>query len=540
MQAVDVRPRAAERSARPVPERVGELLEGLHDPAAAARFASLLFTGAAVVVLASLWLLPVGADRAAVALTALTALLTAAALPLVPWQRLPDAAVLVPPLIGLVELGVGLGALGGALHAYVLFYALVFLHVGLTRPPGTSLRVAPAAVAAYLVALAGLETTANGFEVAVGVTVSVLMGELLAVVVGRQRATVRGLERLLAVGRALHAETDIEAAARRVSALAQELVGADGGALLLPDHADSTQLRVLGLIGSADRAEVAGVVIDAVDTSVSASAHVFLTGERLFVADVTASRWVDPAHVRMVGMRAGLWLPLRGAQGVAGVLALWWSGPRSAPDDLAERALEVLASEAGTTVERLRTVSELSHDAATDPLTGLRNRRGFLPSLDLLPPDSAIVLLDLDHFKGLNDSWGHDAGDAALVAFAQVLAASVREGDGVCRWGGEEFALVMPAAGTEAARSALQRLRQGWGQVGTPVTFSAGIAGSRRGEPVTATLARADAALYRAKETGRDRWVVDEGPAEAPAPDRSAPASPGRSVPATAAGGTDA
>lgn len=125
-----------------------------------------------------------------------------------------------------------------------------------------------------------------------------------------------------------------------------------------------------------------------------------------------------------------------------------------------------------------------------------------------------VALIDLDHFKRINDQHGHRMGDEALKAFAQAATASLRESDALARWGGEEFLVVMPHTSAHKATLALQRLRQvlsettiGSPEAGVRLGFSAGVATHEVATPLTLTLERADRALYEAKEAGRGRDV---------------------------------
>lgn len=159
--------------------------------------------------------------------------------------------------------------------------------------------------------------------------------------------------------------------------------------------------------------------------------------------------------------------------------------------------------------------------AETDALTGLGNRRHVLQLLQqtLLREDAwplCVAALDLDDFKRINDELGHAAGDEVLRDFARQLQASIRREDGCGRLGGEEFLLILPTAGrgqaSAIAERLLQRVRLARPLAEQPArgyTCSAGLAEARWGESVDALMARADAALYRAKAAGRDRLVVD-------------------------------
>jgi diguanylate cyclase (GGDEF)-like protein len=143
----------------------------------------------------------------------------------------------------------------------------------------------------------------------------------------------------------------------------------------------------------------------------------------------------------------------------------------------------------------------------TDDLTGLGNRRHGVMLLDSLAPGDTVAMLDLDHFKRINDTLGHPAGDEFLQVFSSYLLRAVRDKDAVARFGGEEFIIVLRGAGA-AALDSIERLLTGWRALTPLTTFSAGVAVHRRHQTPSSTFADADAALYQAKQRGRDRVVV--------------------------------
>lgn len=158
--------------------------------------------------------------------------------------------------------------------------------------------------------------------------------------------------------------------------------------------------------------------------------------------------------------------------------------------------------------------AQLEHQAQHDPLTGLLNRQGLRKWLDTQPPHTAIslALIDLDHFKAVNDQFGHAAGDTVLVRLARLLSQPSHPEEIAVRMGGEEFVLLQattseePYARLQALRCALENAPEH-----PRVTLSAGLAhGSVAG--FEATLRRADAALYQAKAGGRNRVVTDSLP----------------------------
>jgi diguanylate cyclase (GGDEF)-like protein len=196
-------------------------------------------------------------------------------------------------------------------------------------------------------------------------------------------------------------------------------------------------------------------------------------------------------------------LPGDGPQPLGVVLAMWGATRKSLPAG-ARPAAELLSQDAGRMFQRLRATAALTHDAETDPLTELANRRTFARALATLQPGDAIVLVDLDHFKSVNDRFGHDVGDRTLRALAGCLRKASRQVDCIARYGGEEFALVLPDAGTAGAAAVLRRVRRAWDNLDPVTTFSSGVAVHEADEDPGETLRRADEALYGAKEAGRN------------------------------------
>jgi diguanylate cyclase (GGDEF)-like protein len=167
--------------------------------------------------------------------------------------------------------------------------------------------------------------------------------------------------------------------------------------------------------------------------------------------------------------------------------------------------------------------------AQVDPLTGISNRQHILRlGEDLLAESRAlsqamsVVVADIDHFKQINDRFGHHVGDETLVSFCTLLQQNLRERDCVGRIGGEEFLLLLPGTTIENGCRVLDRLREKSASLtidnDVRVTFSAGIAEVRSGETLAIALKRADAGLYAAKHGGRNRYAIasDEAPPSVP------------------------
>lgn len=169
---------------------------------------------------------------------------------------------------------------------------------------------------------------------------------------------------------------------------------------------------------------------------------------------------------------------------------------------LLERHLPIFVRDAQRALELADQTSRLTVDASIDSLTGLANRRMLSRALGRLRPGDTVIMIDLDHFKAINDTVGHQEGDRVLRILGQTLAAYVRARDRVGRYGGEEFVVIASESRPEPF---LTRLRLEWEKARPyPITFSAGIAPARP-DPRRA-LDAADRAMYRAKASGRDQW----------------------------------
>ena len=234
------------------------------------------------------------------------------------------------------------------------------------------------------------------------------------------------------------------------------------------------------------------------------------------------------------------------------IVAVWVDGPYETYDNFHESLywtmltfstsffLPVLALLLVTAIA-LGAMEKLRVESHTDPLSGLLNRRGFQEGVaDVLRTSrrkqmpAALVICDLDHFKSINDTWGHVSGDAVIVAFADCLRGCVGPRHVVGRIGGEEFAVLLQGANcgvgrlfAEGARTAFSVLRIPHLPAGTRLSASFGVAQWQPGEPVQELLSRADAALYQAKKDGRDCVrVAPVGLAASAKPQEQSPARP--------------
>jgi diguanylate cyclase (GGDEF)-like protein len=233
------------------------------------------------------------------------------------------------------------------------------------------------------------------------------------------------------------------------------------------------------------------------------------------VADRIAGRLRDA-----YGLRNTLAAPLQAGQSVAGAIVLSRRTGEVWPE-AAVRLLRSAAFETSAALARVYSHQAAESDARTDQLTQLPNRRYFDEYCKLLASRRrttdrvAILAVDVDQFKRLNDLYGHQVGDVALRAIANAIQVSVREEDVPVRWGGEEFVVLLrnPSAGValeigERIRQSVRDLDLTEAGVTDRITVSVGVAsGQNEGETIDGIVERADQALYTAKRTGRDRVV---------------------------------
>lgn len=199
-------------------------------------------------------------------------------------------------------------------------------------------------------------------------------------------------------------------------------------------------------------------------------------------------------------------------------------GRSNDPDQIAR--LETIALQAGSRLGILRAMTASQLQAATDPLTGAVNRRSLEHQLNDITTSGevySVVLADLDHFKRLNDTFGHDTGDRALRLFVDALRSAVRTDDIVCRWGGEEFVLVLPGLGRADAEIVVERCRNAVvsavANCDVPrFTASFGVADSTQAPAPDRVVRLADVAMFAAKAQGRDTVVVTDATPPTPAP----------------------
>lgn len=319
------------------------------------------------------------------------------------------------------------------------------------------------------------------------------------------------MKALLAASYRLSRTRSTAEAADVVADSACELMAADGAHVYLPDQFGGA---LWSNMNEACTTALRGSLTLEVPRELSDLTDCLSRGRDLFVADALAEGAPRrPLRLRH-DMASMLYVPLLDV----GMLVVWWHDRRDTRPAFAGDWDDFIAHSAQALRRRLETTT-LRDLSVTDPLTGLANRRSLLHELASLPARGAVLLLDLDRFKQINDTLGHRYGDQVLQAFAGLLKRYTATGVCVARYGGEEFAVVFPVDGRRRAEQAFVELRQAWHQEG--MSFSAGLAEHRPAAQAEETLEAADRALYRAKQSGRDQlqhaadvaWIDDPAPA---------------------------
>lgn len=279
------------------------------------------------------------------------------------------------------------------------------------------------------------------------------------------------------------------------------------GELLLADNSHAHLVRVAVSNG----ADADGCGVDSPQGCVAAR-----RGQTMVFSDSDALDACPKLRDRSTGACSAVCVPVSIMGRSVGVLHVTKEGHEQPPTDATED-LQVLANQVGNRIGMLRMMAETQLQASTDGLTGLLNRRRLENEVHMLRREAtpfALVMADLDHFKALNDTYGHDAGDRALRIFSETLRRVVRPDDFVCRYGGEEFAIVLPHCAVGQAVEVVERARSEISAIGErggcpSFTASFGVVAGEADEAFDELVARADASLYRAKREGRDRVVVE-------------------------------
>jgi diguanylate cyclase (GGDEF)-like protein len=322
---------------------------------------------------------------------------------------------------------------------------------------------------------------------------------------------------LLDAGRAVNSTLELDRVLASILTGATDLLPASSGSVMLLEDDELVVAAAVGNEGALGKRAAIGDGI---------AGHVARTREPLLI-DGRATTSLFPGLVRRTGgeVRSALCVPLLERGELLGVLNL--SAP--AEGDFSEydlRAVSLFAEQAATAIGKARLyersqaqAEELAHAATHDALTGLSNRAALDARTAQSGGGEALLFLDLDGFKEVNDQLGHAAGDDVLVAVAGRLQACVGTDDMVARFGGDEFAILLAGVADEPAAAAvaervLTSLQEPIGLSGRRVAIGAsiGIALPRPGEDPDAMLRQADRALYAAKDAGKGCWRAHREP----------------------------
>ncbi|HEV3230985.1 MAG TPA: EAL domain-containing protein [Candidatus Dormibacteraeota bacterium] len=430
-----------------------------------------------------------------------------------PWTRLPRWVQGLPPLAGLLG---------------VLMFRLITPNPSLAFPLTALLLLWLAlnhdrrevVIGAVIALLAFLAPPANGapYHLAEGLlygTLSLLISFRVHTLVDQAReyamavAAVDRVMRRIAAGRPDDARTAVcDAALELVGAASAVLFEPEGGRLLVVTaSASGSSLPNLRLTLDGRAEDATGQTLGRAVRPYSA-VDAFNNNRPVFHEEMTLPPRIAAMAVKTRSI-ASLSQPVVRDGRPVGVLAIAWPRRmRHLPQRIAQR-VEMLAEEASVVLYQAAATKRLAEMAASDPLTGLPNRREFDRLLQTTPEGPyALLAIDLDDLKGINDAYGHEAGDAALRAAADVMPASLRRGDVIARIGGDEFGAVLHQASLEEAATVAERMRQAMHAVGLAqgaLRISVGCAAAPAGTPARRTWALADRALYSAKEAGRDR-----------------------------------
>ena len=472
---------------------------------------------ALVAVLLELATVGESASRVVLVAAGLSMLVVPLAAVIVPWERLPAWCEAVPPLGFFVVVALMRQARGGAAAGYT---PLVMLPVIWLAMYGSrrQLMIAVAAMTAILVGpmlLVGppLYPASAWTTTVVSVAVGMFAGPPIQMLVEQSRQRTADVAALGAITRSLTAGSDprseLCAAARLVTgARFAVIVERDGG-----DYAATA-----GTVGL----DLQRLRIPAGSPS-SATIEAWQSGNRIYVADAALDPRVSARLVDLTGAVSLLFEPVTRDGRRTAVLVVGFSESRARLPEHALYMVELVAAEIAAALDRNDLVARMASQARTDPLTGAANRRSWDEELDRELAHAGrtgepltVALIDLDRFKAYNDTQGHTAGDELLRELVTALRGELRTGDIVARWGGEEFAIAMPACDLDHGRDIASRLLR---VVPGGQTMSIGLTQACIDDTPRSLVGRADRALYAAKGAGRNQVGTLPSPTPVPEPE---------------------
>ncbi len=397
---------------------------------------------------------------------------------------------LAPPTLVIVGAGLAVAlaqsaSTANAPVALTILASAILVYVGFVLPPGWALVISPFMIGLlFLVKLNEPDSITLALPF-LAVPVSVAVAELVSMLADRaerdaRRSTSRlqRLTQLEDVLRRFRRPGSIRQAAQQVAEAALEIFDVERSTVVLRDSAG--ELIPVSL-GPASNNEPDAATADLVAATING----------------------DQPRIVPTGTNGDmLVLPLPAAEAPAGAVLVY-----PVPNEDSAFTLDLarlFGVQIGIAIEHLYVIDELSKAATRDALTGIGNRRHADKLLESLQPGDALVLLDLDHLKTVNDTFGHPAGDQVLQELSAHLQECLRDSDMSARLGGDEFLIVARRAHADALAVA-DRVLSGWEGKGGLTTLSAGVALHEESSQVSDTFDRADSALYEAKAAGKDQ-----------------------------------
>jgi diguanylate cyclase (GGDEF)-like protein len=348
------------------------------------------------------------------------------------------------------------------------------------------------------------------------------------------------LEKIIDIGREMAENLNLEPLLQYAMGVAIDLAGAEYGYLVLIEENDQLNFRVCR--------DKDGNLLDEPDGQISHTifSQVISSQEPLIIADaIVDPKFKSAESVLALQLRSVMCVPLISRERVLGAIYVENRSKTSLFDETSLRPLEYLAAQAAVTIENVLLYEELearvenrtkelasANDrlqilAITDPLTGIYNRRHFFSlahqafhQAERYQHDLSVVMIDIDHFKIVNDRFGHAVGDMVLLEFSKILQENIRDADFVARYGGEEFVILMPETPLASAATTAQRLCDivnrhhfDFDEDQIQITVSLGLASlpSSKDNGIDSLdnlINYADQALYRAKNAGRNCVAV--------------------------------
>ncbi len=416
-----------------------------------------------------------------------------------PWLRLLPAALATIGLAAAVVVG-DVATSPYAPVGLTVTVSLILGFVGFVSSPGLALGLSPVVLVVVMLAYWREDDLSLALPL-IAVPASALAAEVMSILVERaRRAGTQGDDRLLRLGRLedvlrrFRQPGSLEQAAHQVATAAVEIFEVDRCTVVLRDTQGSLIPVSIGpAVASGPGPLASQLVAQAV------------TGDQ-------------PEFIRTDTNGTMLVLPLPAAEAPAGAVLVYPIATND-PEFTLELA-RLFAVQIAIAIEHLFVIDELSRATTRDELTGIGNRRHAEALLRALQPGDALILLDLDGFKNVNDTLGHAAGDVVLRSLSSHLQACLRDSDTSARLGGDEFLIVARRAHADPLTVA-NRVLVGWEHQEHGATLSAGVALHENERTSEETFERADRALYRAKAKGKNQaqlWrpgLVDSGVGDA-------------------------